>query len=184
MLDYAAGKLEKRVTLAEHLRRAVKDKASPQLNQQPFLLTGHDLTRKPVDRPLAVIFETPDCAACDEMHREAFRRKEVLAEVQRLDVARFALGAATPLVTPDGRPLAANRWARELGIAYAPSVVFFDANGAEVFRISAYLRPFHLASSFAYVADTGYRTEPSFQRWLQARAEWMRARGQRVELWE
>ena len=69
VLDYAAGKLEKRVTLAEHLRRTVKDKANPQLNQQPFLLKGHDLTRKPVDRPLAVIFETPDCAACDAMQR-------------------------------------------------------------------------------------------------------------------
>src|SRR5688572_19020141 len=38
VLDYAAGKLEKRLTLAEHLRRAVKEKVSPNLNEQPFLL--------------------------------------------------------------------------------------------------------------------------------------------------
>ena len=184
VLDYAAGRLEKRVALAEHLR-AVKEKASPRLHDQPFLMKPpYDLRRPPGGRPLAVIFETVDCAACDEMHREAFRRPQVLAEVKRLDVARFALGAATPLVTPDGRSLPANAWARELGVAYAPSVLFFDAQGAEVFRISAYLRPFHFAASFAYVADGGYRSEPSFQRWLQARAEAMRARGQRVELWE
>jgi thioredoxin-related protein len=185
VLDYAAEKLEKRMTLAEHLRRAVREKASPTLNEQPFLLKApFDLTRRPGGRPLAVIFETVDCVACDEMHREAFRRKEVLAQVKRLDVARFALGVATPLITPDGRALAADRWARELGVAYTPSVVFFDASGAEVFRISAYLRPFHFASSFAYVADAGYRSEPSFQRWLRARAESLRARGERVELWE
>jgi thioredoxin-related protein len=185
VLDYAAGKLEKRMTLVEHLGRTVKEKASPNLNEQPFLLKPpYDLTRKRGDRPLAVIFETVDCSACDEMHREALRRKDVLAQVTRMDVARFALGAATPLVTPDGRKLTASRWARELGVSYTPSVVFFDANGAEVFRISAYLRPFHFASSFAYVADAGYRSEPSFQRWLQARAETMRARGERVELWE
>ncbi len=185
VLDYAAGKLEKSLTLAEHLRRTVKEKASPKLNEQPFLLKPpYDLARKPGGRPLAVIFETVDCIACDEMHREAFRRKDVLAQVKRLDVARFALGAATPLITPDGRTLAANQWARELGVAYTPGVVFFDASGTEVFRIAAYLRPFHFASSFAYVADGGYRSEPSFQRWLQARAEAMRARGERVELWE
>jgi thioredoxin-related protein len=185
VLDYAAGKLEKRTTLAEYLRRSVKDKASPKLNEQPFLLKPpYDLARKPGDRPLAVIFETVDCAECDEMHREAFRRKEVLAQVRRLDVARFALGAATPLTTPDGRRLTASQWARELGVTYTPSVVFFDASGVEVFRIAAYFRPFHFASTFAYVADAGYRIEPSFQRWLQARAELMRARGERVELWE
>ena len=184
VLDYAAGRLEKRIALAEHLR-AVKEKASARLHEQPFLMKApYDLRRQPGGRPLAVIFETVDCSACDEMHREAFRRPEVLAEVKRLDVARFALGAATPLVTPDGRSLPANAWARELGVAYAPSVLFFDAQGVEVFRISAYLRPFHFAASFAYVAEAGYRREPSFQRWLQARAETMRARGQRVELWQ
>ena len=184
VLDYAAEKLEKRVTLAEHLRRAVKEKANPKLNEQPFLLKAPYDLRRVGGRSLAVIFETVDCAACDEMHREALRRKDVLAQVKRVDVARFGLGAATPLVTPEGRTIEAGRWARELGITYTPSVVFFDANGAEVFRISAYLRPFHLASSFAYVAEAGYRSEPSFQRWLQARAETMRARGERVELWE
>jgi thioredoxin-related protein len=104
--------------------------------------------------------------------------------VRRFDVARFSLAASTPLVTPDGHASTAGAWARDLGVIYAPSVVFFDATGAEVFRIAAYLRPFHFASSFAYVADQGYRSEPSFQRYLQARAERMRSRGERVELWE
>ena len=72
---------------------------------------------------------------------------------------------------------------RELDIAYAPSIVFFGVDGREAFRISAYLRPFHLASSFDYVASGAYRDEPSFQRYIQARADRMRAAGQAVELW-
>ena len=185
VLDYAAGKLEGRITLADHLRRSVKEPASPKLHDEPFLLRPpHDLTRKAGDKPLAVIFETVDCAACDELHREAFRRADVMAQVRRLDVTRFPLAAATPLTTPDGRSTTAAAWARELRIVYTPSVVFFDDRGAEVFRIAAYLRPFHFASSFAYVAERGYRAEPSFQRYLQARADRMRARGERVELWE
>ena len=85
---------------------------------------------------------------------------------------------------PAGRSTSAGAWARELGVAYTPSIVFFDAAGAESFRVAAYFRPFHVASAFAYVADGGYRDEPSFQRWMRERAERLRARGQRVELWE
>jgi len=185
VLDYVAGRHEGREPLADWLARAAKAPASPRLQDEPFFLPPpYDLTRRPGAKPLAVVFETVDCAACDEMHREGFRRREVEEQVARFDVARFSLAAATPLTTPDGRATTAHAWARELGVAWTPSIVFFDASGAEVFRISAYLRPFHLASSFAYVAERGYASEPSFQRWLQARAERMREQGARVELWD
>ncbi len=184
VLDYAAGKLERSQTLADYLRTAVKEPASPTLHDEPFFIRPpHDMRRRSGGKPLAVIFETVDCAPCDELHREAFRRDAVRAQLVRFDVARFSLAAMTPLTTPDGRASTAHAWARELDVTYTPTVVFFDESGAEVFRISAYLRPFHFASSFAYVADGGYRREPSFQRYLQARADEMRARGERVELW-
>ena len=183
-LDYAAGKLERSQPLGDYLRAHVREPASPTLHDEPFFIEApYDLRRPRGGRPLAVVFETVDCAACDELHEEAFRRDAVMKEVRRFDVARFALGTAMTLTTPDGRRTTAGQWARDLGVAYTPSVVFFDATGAEVFRIGGYLRPFHFASAFAYVADGGYRREPSFQRWLQARADAMRARGERVELW-
>ena len=185
VLDYVAGRHEGREPLADWLQRVAKEPASPKLADEPFFMAPpHDLRRRPGAKPLAVVFETVDCPPCDEMHREGFRRREVQEQVARFDVARFSLGASTPLTTPGGRETTARAWARELGIAWTPSIVFFDAGGAEVFRVSAYLRPFHLSSSFAYVADRGYASEPSFQRWLQARAERLRARGERIELWE
>lgn len=184
VLDYAAGKRERSEPLADYLRAHAKEPASPVLHDEPFFVPPpHDLRRTSGGKPLAVIFETVDCAACDELHREAFRREAVMAQVRRFDVARFSLAAATPLTTPGGRTTSAREWARELRVQYTPSVVFFDASGEEVFRIGAYLRPFHLANAFRYVADGGYRAEPSFQRYLQARADEMRSRGEPVELW-
>jgi thioredoxin-related protein len=184
VLDYVAGHRERTQALADYLRAAVKETASPRLHDEKFFLPlPYDLRREPASKPLAVVFETPDCAACDELHREGFRRKEVLAVVSRFDVARLVPGSRTGLVTPDGRSTTAGAWARELDIIYTPTIVFFDAAGGEVFRISAYLRPFHLASSFDYVASGAYRDEPSFQRYIQGRAERMRAQGDRVDLW-
>jgi thioredoxin-related protein len=184
VLDYVAARREGTERLGDYLARAAREPASAKLHDEAFFLSPpYDLRRKPGDKPLAVVFETTDCAPCDELHREGFRRGEVLALVRRFDVARFALGAPTELTTPDGRRTTAQAWARELDVTYTPSVVFFDATGAPVFRIAAYLRPFHLASSFEYVASGAYREQPSFQRYVQERADALRAKGEAVELW-
>jgi len=184
VLDYVAAHGEERQTLSDYLA-ARAPPSHGRLADEPFFLRApYDLTRKPGGKPLAVIFETPDCAPCDELHREGFRRADVLEQLSRLDVARLALGAATLLVTPDGRPSTARDLARALGIVYTPTLVFFDDTGRERFRIDTYLRPFHLASSLDYVGSGAWRDEPSFQRFIQARAARLRAAGQHVDLWQ
>jgi thioredoxin-related protein len=184
VLDYVAGHLERRQALGDYLRQRVREPASPVLHDEPFFLgPPYDLRRKPGAKPLAALFETTHCSPCDELHREGLQRAEVGALVGEFDVARFSLAASTPLTSPAGRATTAQAWARELGVTYAPTIVFFDRRGIEVFRIDAYLRPFHLAASFDYVAGGGYRSEPSFQRYLQTRAERLRARGETVDLW-
>lgn len=165
-LDYAAGRAAKGQSFADYMKTAPKGSASPTLHddalfkQPPVQLRGK--------KPVALLFETPYCAGCDELHREGLKRAEVRRLLERFDVYRLTLG---------------DRLAGELGIAYTPSVVLFDA-GKEAFRIEAYVRPFHLAGALDYVASGAYRKEPSFQRFLQTRAERAAARGTRVELWK
>jgi thioredoxin-related protein len=118
------------------------------------------------------------------MHREGFERAEVKAQLAKFDVARLSLLQNEKIITPDGKSIPASQFARLLKITYTPSIVFFDRAGREVFRIEAYLRPFHLAGSFDYVSSGAYRKQPSFQRFLQAKAERMRERGQPVEIWK
>ncbi len=184
VLDYVAARRERSQTLADYLGIAAKESASPRLHDQTFFLRPpYDLRSRPAGKPLAVVFETVDCAGCDELHREVFARPEVLAQVGRFDVVRFSIGARTELTTPDGRATTAQAWARELGVTYAPTILLFDG-AAEALRIEAYLRPFHVASSLDYVASGAYRSEPSFQRFIKERADAMRARGERVDLME
>ena len=185
-LDYVAGRHERKTAFADYLARHAGEPASGRLHDQPFFMKPPlDLsgTRRKAARPLAVLFEQKVCAACDELHRAGFDNAEVRRAVARVDVARLELFGTDRLVTPQGRSGIAADWARELKVAYTPTIVFFDPAGAEIFRVEAYVRPFHLASSFEYVASGAYRTEPSFQRYLQARAEKIRASGGRVDLW-
>jgi thioredoxin-related protein len=182
-LDYVAGRMEGKLPFAD-FQKAVAP-ANPKLNEQAFFIKPpYDLRRKPGGKPLAVLFETPHCAGCDELHREGFTRKEVLEQVKRFDVVRISTLSGESIVAPGGQPFRASDWASALKLTYVPAIVFFDDRGREVFRIEAYMRPFHLAGSLEYVASGAYRSEPSFQRFLQAESERLRARGEPVDLWK
>ena len=184
-LDYSAQHLEGRRSFADHMQAVPQSGASPTLNDQPFFMKPpYDLRRKAGGRPLAVLFESRHCAPCDELHKDGFRREATRSVMDRFDVVRLSIAGREALTTPDGRPITAGDWARELKIAYTPSVVFFDGSAREVFRLEAYLRPFHFTSSFEYVASGAYRSEPEFQRFLQHKAERIREAGGRLELWK
>ncbi|MDH5537437.1 MAG: thioredoxin fold domain-containing protein [Betaproteobacteria bacterium] len=185
-LDYVAGKNDGKITFGEFLKRNVGEPGSGKLHPQAFFLKPPyrlDPHHRQRGKPLAVLFEQPNCAACDELHTSGFKDPAVLELIGKFDVARLDRHGTQPVVTPGGRSLTEAAWAKALGIAYTPSVVFFDAAGSEVFRIEAYLRPFHFASSFDYVASGAYRREPSFQRYIQARAQKLREQDRPVELW-
>ena len=129
-----------------------------------------DLRRRS-GKPLAVLLLSPDCDACDELERH-LKSADVHAQLSRFDLLRST--GPVSAVTSKGT--------QTLRSAYVPAIVFF-AGEREVFRTEAYLRPFHLAAALEYVASGSYAREPSFQRFVQARAERMRARGEPVDLW-
>ena len=117
---------------------------------------------KPSSRPTAVVVVSPRCEACDELERDILKRPEVKAQLAKYDFVRRS----------ETKPA-----------GYVPSLVLYDKTGREVFRTEAYLRPFHVAGALEYVASGTYVTEPSFQRFLQVRAERMRNQGVEVDLW-
>ena len=184
-LDYVGQRLEKKQNFADYLAKHAREPASAALNEAPWLLPAPLKladTLKRNGKPMIVLFEQKECAACDEMHLEAFPLPEVKALLGKFDVVRIDMASREPVQTPDGKTLPGRDWARALGVFYTPSFVFFDAKGKEVFRVEGYLRPFHLGSSLDYVASGAYRQQPEFQRFIEARAAARRAKGERVEL--
>jgi thioredoxin-related protein len=151
-----------------------------EMSPEPFFLDVKDLRR---GRPLAVLFETAYCAECDELHAVAFRHPAVRAEMKNYDVVRLPLSGTDVITTPQGKAIQVGEWARSLKIDYVPTLVLFDASGVERLRMEAYFRPFHVAGSLSYVSSGAWRTEPSLQRFLQARGDELRRRGKPVDLW-
>jgi thioredoxin-related protein len=184
VLDYVIQRRDRELSLAEYLSAQIREPAIPVRGPRPYLMRDPaNLARAGRGRPLAVLFESPACRACAEMHAEAFTRESLRRLLGGFDVARLVPGAPAKLVTPDGRRTEAPGWARDLGINLYPTVVFFDARGEEVFRFDGYMRPFHIESAFDYVASGAYGREPQFQRFVQARADKLREQGKPVDLW-
>ena len=133
-------------------------------------------------KPLLVYFEQKQCAACDELHEDILLRPESRELETQFQPVLLDTWADTPLITPEGKKTTAAKWAKDLDIQYTPSLVFFDNNGQEVFRTEGYLKAFHIQSAMEYVASGAYVEEKEFQRFVDARADALRAQGIEVDL--
>ncbi len=186
-LDYGAGRGKEGVSFAEFLDAVAPVAATGFLHDEPFFLAPpHNLSRQGVraQRPLLVLFEQKECVACDEFHADVLQRDSARELMAQFDVVQLDRLGKTPVVTPGGQRLGAAEWARELKVQYAPTMVFFDEQGDEVFRAEAYLKSFHVQSVLEYIASGAYREQPNFQRFVQARADRLREEGGEVDLWQ
>jgi thioredoxin-related protein len=186
-LDYVAGHHEQSQDFRSFYASVSPVKASGRLHELadslPHPLRLKD-ARRDSYRPLVVFFEQKVCAECDELHNDLLKKRAVATSLSGLDTAIVDMWSDEPIQTPDGRMMKVRDWARELKIDYAPSLVFFDSAGKEVFRVEAYLRTYHFQGALDYVVSGAYRFQPSFQRYLQHRTEVLQARGFKVDLME
>jgi thioredoxin-related protein len=184
-LDYVAGREERNLTFREYLARIRPVASTGKLHREPSYLQPPMDLRRPSDeskRPLLVLMEMKQCPPCDELHQAILPQPALQESLRGFDVALVDIWSSEELITPDGKRMRATEWAERLGIQYAPSMLFFDASGREVFRSEAYLRTFHTHALIDYIGTGSYRDQPSFQRFIQARADEKRERGELVDL--
>ena len=133
-------------------------------------------------KPLLVMFEQKQCPACDELHLDVLKKAESKKLLKKFEIAVVNMWSNDSIIKPDGYRARIASWAKDLDIQYAPSFVFFDEKGKDVFRIEGYLKTFHVQSVLDYVAQKAYLKEKNFQRWIDERAHKLRAEGIEVDL--
>jgi len=169
------------------------------LHVQPWFLTSlldlrDDLKEASAQgKRLAIIWEQRGCPYCLEMHRVNLARPEIADYVKtHYNVIQLNMWGDREVTDFDGQVLSEKKLAQKSRVVFTPTIQFFPATlaetagksgaGAEVFRMPGYFKPFHFVSMFEYVYTKGYEDTP-FQRWLQAKADKMRAEGKPVDLW-
>ena len=185
VLRYVAEKKENTLSFADYYKQfSATQKPAKLASQSFFVKPPYDLASLVKDKkPLAVFFEEGNCQPCDSLHNVTFKDQDTLEQLNRYNVVQLDRFADTTVVTPDGKKTTAKQWASDLNIAYTPSAVMFD-EGKEVIRIEGFLKAFHVQSVLDYAASGAYKTETSFQRFIEHRADAIRATGKTVDLWK
>ncbi len=185
-LDWVGGRQEKSVAFRDFVAaREASGQAGGELIREDFFLKSAGDLRRSGKRakPLAVFFEQKDCPDCDVLHRRVLADPEARRALAQFDNVQLDMWSRDTVVTPQGERLPVREWVRKLGVNYAPGIVLFDADGREVIRWESSFRVFHTLGMFDYVSSGAYRAEPSFQRFLSAKAEHVRESGRDVNIW-
>jgi len=131
-----------------------------QLHYQPwFAEPPHQLQRNsyPARRPLLVLFEQGQCHACDLLHQRHFKHMHITDLLQQMDIVQLDFWDNTPVITPQGKSTTARRWARQLGLFYTPSFLFFDEYGQEILRLDSVVGKHRLHMALQFVLEQGYK---------------------------
>lgn len=182
-LDYVSLKKEKDGSFRDYMAIVNPPQGSGELHSEStYLQPPYDLSMRQSGKPLLVLFEQKNCPPCDELHNDVLAQPGSQELLEKFDIVLLDTWSKTPLITPAGKKMTAEKWGRSLNLTYLPSMVFFDEGGLEVFRTEGWLRTFHIQSSMKYVLSNAYQNEKEFQRYVEERARILREQGIEVDL--
>ena len=181
-LDYVLERHDKKEKFRAYLARVSPVKTTGKIYKDIETIKSPYDFSKPSDKYRLVMFEQKQCSECDELHNDILQRKESLEQLKKFNVSVLDMWSGDKLVKPDGKTSSIKGWAKQLNIQYAPSMVYFDPQGKEVFRSDAYLKAFHIQSVMDYVSSGAYKKQSNFQRYIDARAKQLEAQGVHVDI--
>ncbi|MEJ2361048.1 MAG: thioredoxin fold domain-containing protein [Gammaproteobacteria bacterium] len=183
-IEYVANHQENKISYRDYMAaHAVHGKGGKMRSEPFFAKPPYDLRKLKGTKPIALFFEQNDCPNCNTLHDKVLSDPGTRKVISHFENIQLNMWSKTPIITMDGKQTTARALARQLNIKYAPTIVLMDPQGKEIIRSEAFFKVFHTQGIFAYVLDGGYKTQPSFQRWLQTRADHLREQGKNVDIW-
>ena len=181
LLDYIGKKQEEKRSYQDYMATVNPQPATGRLHNDINTVDSvSDLSAQ--NKPLLVIFEQRKCSSCDELHLDILKRKESVALLSAFNLVVLDMWSNETITTPAGKKIKIRDWANKLNVNYAPSLLFFNNEGEEVFRSDAYLKAFHTQTAMDYVSSGAYKTQSNFQRFVDKRADHLREQGIEVNL--
>ena len=181
-LDYVLGRHDKKEKFRSYLARVSPVKTKGKINKDIESFKAPYDFSKASDKYTLVMFEQKQCAECDELHGDILKRKESKEQLAKFNVSVLDMWSENIITQPKGKKTTIKKWAKQLNIQYAPSLVYFDPEGNEVFRSDAYLKSFHVQSIMDYVSSGDYKKQTNFQRYIDARANKLEEQGIHVDI--
>ncbi len=109
---------------------------------------------------LMILFTTQGCSYCEQFIRESLGNPKIAAEVQeRFASIGLEIFDDAEMVSPNGKTMAVKHFAKQEGVGFAPTLLFYDENGKRVLRQIGYQAPQRFTHLMDYVADKRYESQ-------------------------
>jgi len=146
------------------------------MKSMTFLDLSDDLAEaKDQGKGLVLLFEQPGCGSCKRLHEVNFQEPALVDYLtQNFDFIQINMYGAKQITDFDGEVLSEAKYAEKHLINFSPTTLFIGADaadGAEVFRLPGYFKPYFYQSGFEYVVDQGPQNGVIFPRWLKAKRD-------------
>ena len=151
---------------------------------KPTFLDVRDDVRAAADaKKHLMLFVTQNgCPWCKKLVDLNFRDPAIVERMQKsFDAIEMNIVGDRETVWLDGTRANEKALAMKLKLRYTPTLLFFDESGKVVLRLNGYYDPQRFLAALDYVNNRDYRSEPDFQRVLQARGLSTDDRGNRSE---
>lgn len=158
-LAYVKTKSYKKMKISAFAKQQ-KDQPKYSLRAHPLLQDISDFST--IKKPLLVLFEDKNCAACPELHNAILNRQDMKRELKKFVFTRLDAHSDKPIIDTEGNKTTAAKWAQKLDVKISPTFIAFD-EGKEVQRVGATLYSYHFSSILQYVSGKHYK---KFDNWL------------------
>jgi len=118
---------------------------------------------------LMVLFTTKGCSYCEQFIKRSLGNPDIAQKVQnRFASIGMEIFDDAEMVTPTGETMPIKKFAKQQGVGFAPTLLFYDANGKRVLRQVGYQAPERFLHLMDYVADKHYATS-SLSKFIESK---------------
>lgn len=140
--------------------------------ESPFLELSDDLKKARANgkKGLMLVFGTEGCSYCARFIRLSLGNPEIAALVQKnFDSIGMEIFNDADIVSPSGKSISAKQFAKDEGVQFSPSVIFYGDGGKQILRLVGYQSPERFRKVLAYVGSDIHKSE-SFSHFLKRQA--------------
>jgi len=109
---------------------------------------------------LMIIFGTKGCSYCEVFIQKSLGNPDIASLVRRKFASLYLeIFDDNEMVTPDNKPMIIKEFAKQEGVQFSPTLLFYDTDGKRILRVTGYQSPQRFKKILGFVSNRHYKSE-------------------------
>lgn len=109
---------------------------------------------------MMIVFGTSGCSYCEEFIKKSLGNQELTSLVKtNFDSIAMEIFDDAEMVSPKGKSMSIKQFAKQEGVQFSPTLLFYDTDGRRVLKVTGYQSPERFKHILDFVTGKHYRIE-------------------------